>query len=111
MGANAVDGFIVNGLAVGAGLLEADRDAYDHGTDLRLGVEECGVGLERLGLIVLLIVKILDDRKHRDQVTEGLHVLLREAGEVAVVPIAERLGESLLRDLLLSGLDCSVVSH
>ena len=100
-GADAVDGVVIDGLAVCASLLEAGGDADNHGADLRLGVEERGVGLEGLLLLLGRVVELLDDRKHGAQVTEGLHVLLREASQVAIGPVAERLGKRFLREFLL----------
>ena len=99
-GADAVDGLGVHGLAIGAGLLEAGGQADDHGTDLRLGVEEGGVGAQRLDLVLLLLIEVVHDGHHSPEVTKGLHVLLGEAGEVTVDPALEGLLARSLGDFL-----------
>ena len=89
--AQAVDGLAVNIFrTVCAGFFQTCCDTDDDGTQLRLCVEEGSVCIHGFGHLVGIIrIKLFAERKHGAKVTECLHVLLREAGQVSVIPSVE----------------------
>ncbi len=84
----AVDGLAVNIFCtVCSRLFKTCGDTDNDGTELRLSIEECSVRIHGLSHLVGIIrIELFAEREHRAKVTECLHVLLREACQVTVIP-------------------------
>ena len=61
---DALDGDVVDGLAVGAALLEGEGDADDGGGDVRVRVVELEVTLQGRDLVIPVGIELLDRRDH-----------------------------------------------
>jgi len=73
---DALDGLVIDGLAVGAPLLECEGDADDGGGDVGVRVVELEVTLEGGDLVVLVGIQLLDCRDHGVAPAAVLHSLV-----------------------------------
>jgi hypothetical protein len=101
---DALDGDVVDGLAVGAALLEGEGDADDGGGDVRVRVVELEVTLQGRDLVILVGIELLDRRDHGVAPAAVLHTLVVPRALQVLVTVAHR------KTILLGKVDALVLN-